>query len=147
MIIRQTRLKIDERSEIELGSAANGNALKKTRKRDERKERISYAQGHGIISHAVVFSMRELAGSQGHRIPGLLSRGEKRNIKKTRDEKNGERDANIFASRRSQRGESVQKVSLRQRQVITYTHEGGIQGGGELPGRDLRLGRHLPEWP
>jgi len=43
---------------------------------------------------------------------------------------------------------SVQKVSLRldsERQVITYTHQGGIQGGGELPGRDLRLGRHLPE--
>jgi len=33
----------------------------------------------------------------------------------------------------------------RRRQVITYTHQGGIQGGGELPGRDLRLGRHLPE--
>lgn len=41
----------------------------------------------------------------------------------------------------------AEKVSLRQRQVITYTHEGGIQGGGELPGRDLRLGRHLSEWP
>lgn len=26
-----------------------------------------------------------------------------------------------------------------------YAREGGIQGGGELPGRDLRLGRHLPE--
>lgn len=39
----------------------------------------------------------------------------------------------------------AEKVSLRQRQVITYTHEGGIQGGGELPGRDLRLGRHLSE--
>lgn len=48
---------------------------------------------------------------------------------------------------RSQRGKSVQKVSLRQRQVITHTHEGGIQGGGELPDRDLRLGRHLLEWP
>jgi len=67
----------------------------------------------------------------------------KEEIKKPRDGKNGERDANIFASRRSQRGESVQKVSLRQRQVITYTYEDGIQGGGELPGRDLRLGRHL----
>lgn len=28
-----------------------------------------------------------------------------------------------------------------------YTHKDGIQGGGELPGRDLRLGHHLPEWP
>jgi len=91
--------------------------------------------------------MREPAGSQGHRIPGLLSRRKKRRNKKTRDGKNGERDANIFASRRNQRGKSVQKVSLCQRQVITYTHENEIQGGGELPGRDLRLGRHLPEWP
>lgn len=65
--------------------------------------------------------MRESARSQGHRIPGLLS-GEKKKEEKNRDAKNGGRDANIFASRQSQRGESVQKVSLRQRQVITYVH-------------------------
>lgn len=92
-----------------------------------------------------LFSMRESARSQGHRMPGLLS-GEKKKREKNGDAKNGGRDANIFASRQSQRGESVQKVSLRQRQVTyMYTHKDGIQGGGELPGRDLRLGHHLPE--
>lgn len=46
----------------------------------------------------------------------------KKKKKRNGDAKNGGRDANIFASRQSQRGESVQKVSLRQRQVITYIH-------------------------
>lgn len=49
-------------------------------------------------------------------------RREKKREKKPRCEKWRTRDANIFASRQSQLGESVQKVSLRQRQVITYIH-------------------------
>lgn len=56
-IIRETLLKINERNEIELGSTANGNALKK-QKRDERKERIPYAQGHGIISRGYILHER-----------------------------------------------------------------------------------------
>lgn len=56
-IIRKTLLKINERNEIELGSTANGNALKK-QKRDERKERIPYAQGHGIISRGYILHER-----------------------------------------------------------------------------------------
>lgn len=143
-IIQETLLKINERNEIEIGSTANGNALKKQKKRWREKNRFRTRKDTELF-RAIIFSMREPAGSQGHRIPGLLLRRKKR--RKKGDRKNGERDANIFASRRSQQGESVQKVSLRQRQVITYTHEGGIQGGGELPGRDLRLGRHLLEWP
>jgi len=38
-------------------------------------------------------------------------------------------------------------VSDRWSHTYIYTHKDGIQGGGELPGRDLRLGHHLPEWP
>ena len=46
------------------------------------------------------------------------------------------RDANIFHwTGMKSTGESAQKVSLHQRQVITYTpRDAGIQGGGELPG-------------
>ncbi|TGZ48859.1 hypothetical protein DBV15_08121 [Temnothorax longispinosus] len=136
-IIRETLLKIKKRNRA-LGSTANGNALKK---RDERKERISYARKDTELFRAAVVSMTS------NTWPFVERRRKKKKKQKTRDGKNGERDANIFDSRRSQRGESVQKVSLRQRQVTTYTHEGGIQGGGELPGRDLRLGRHLPDIP
>lgn len=56
-IIRETLLKINERNEIELGSTANSNALKK-QKRDERKERIPYAQGHEIISRGYILHER-----------------------------------------------------------------------------------------
>lgn len=87
--------------------------------RDERKERISYAQGHGIISRGCILHERTGEISRTSNTWPFVEKKKKRRNKKTRDGKNGERDANIFASRRSQRGESVQKVS--QRQVITYT--------------------------
>lgn len=117
------------------------------REKKNRKEWIPYAQGHRIIPHGYSPRGREREREPASSLKDIEYTRSfvKRKKEKKEMRKNGGRDANVFASRRSQRGESVQKVSLRQRQVITYTHEGGIQGGGELPGRDLRLGRHLSE--
>lgn len=124
--LQGTVIKASERNRARIAvSVVNGNALKKhthTYKRREKTEKNGFRTRKDTeLFRARLFSVREPADSQGHRTPGLLSRkGKRRREKKGKDtRKMAGRDANIFASRRSQRGESVQKVSLRQRQVIT----------------------------
>lgn len=96
-----------------------------------------------------LFSTRELARSQGHRIPGLLSGGKKKRKKTQRCEKWRTRCKYIRFTAKStgRKCAEGQSPSATGDHIHTYTHKDGIQGGGELPGRDLRLGHHLPEWP
>lgn len=127
-------LKTDARAQGEKKEEKEARGVKKKERRKKNANGFRTRKDTELFRAAILYTCESPAGSQGHRTPGLLSGGRKKKRKRKnggaegerREErkkrKNGRRDANIFASRRSQRGESVQKVSLRQRQVITYIH-------------------------
>lgn len=125
--------------------ALNDNILRKKKK----KKCIPYAQEHEIILQVIFHERVGAARSQGHRIPDLLSGEKKRKKKKRRCEKWRTRCKYIRFTAKStgRKCAEGQSPSATGDHIRTYTHKDGIQGGGELPGRDLRLGHHLPEWP
>lgn len=102
--------KKNERSEIKLGSTANGSILKKMKERDERKERISYAQGHRIISRGYILHERAGGISRTLNTWPFVEKKKKEGIKDERWEKWRTRCKYIrfkYIRWRSQRGESV----------------------------------------